>query len=101
MGGRMDQRLVDLIRTARVPFGPYGQGISQEAIREAEQSMSVRLPPSYKWWLANYHSGQIRGDIIYGIDEGNLGLPDIVTLYQRNRLRPMFGDSRLMVAAGD
>jgi hypothetical protein len=78
----MYEDLVELIRSKQVAFPAFGDGVSEEAIRAAENSLGVSFSKSFRWWLQNYGGGQIGGDIVYGIDEDRMGMPDIVTLHQ-------------------
>jgi antitoxin YobK len=72
--------LVDLIVRRRVAFPPFGQGVSERAIKAAESALGLDLPLSYRWWLLNYGGGQIGGDLVYGLDEAGIGAPDLVQL---------------------
>jgi hypothetical protein len=78
----MYEDLVESIRRRRVAFPPFGSGVSDAAIDGAEAELGMSLPPSYRWWLRNYGAGQIGGDIIYGIDEDGVGVPDVVQLHK-------------------
>lgn len=97
----MYEDVVQLIVRARVPFPPFGSGVSQATIGEAEVSLGFPLPQSYKWWLLNYGGGQIRGDILYGLDEENLGRPDVVELAKMNERDGLYGRSRLVFCMGN
>lgn len=76
----MYEDLIDLIKRKRVGFPPFGNGVSEDAIRAAEGALGVAFPPSYRWWLRNFGGGQVGGDIVYGLDEAAIDAPDIVKL---------------------
>ena len=97
----MIERVKQLIERAKVHFGKFGTGISEQAIANAERALKIPLPPSYKWWLENYGGGQIRGDVLYGIDEGELGMPDIVMLHEANERDGLFSSEELVFSIGN
>lgn len=92
-----------LIETSDVAFPHRGTaGVSDRAINEAEEQLSLKLPPSYKWWLREYGGGQIGGDIVYGLDEQELDVPDIVRLCKQNeRQRGEEARKRLVFYVGN
>ncbi len=93
--------VVDLIREYRVAFPRFGDGVSQESIDQAQRDLGILLPPSFKWWLHNYGGGQIRGDIMYGLEDGNIGRPDIVRLAKENEQNGLYGKERLVFCVGN
>ena len=99
----MYEDIVTLIEEKSVSFPKFdsGSGVSEAAIRRAEGALKVPLPESYKWWLSKYGGGQIAGDIVYGIDEGNMGAPDLVELAQMNERDGREGIRHLVFAIGD
>ncbi len=90
-----------LIEQAKVAFPKFGNGVSSTVVAEAEKRLAIPLPESYKWWLLNYGGGQIGGDIVYGLDEGGMGRPDIVELAQANEQDGFHGLERLVFSIGN
>jgi hypothetical protein len=78
-----------------------GDGVAQATIDNAEKALGTPLPESYKWWLLKYGGGQIKGDVVYGLDEGAMGRPDIVELAQMNERDGLYGKDRLVVCMGN
>ena len=76
----MYEELIDLIERRRVSFPPFGSGVSEAAILNAEAELKVRFPPSYRWWLLSFGGGQIGHDLVFGLDEAGIGAPDISRL---------------------
>lgn len=97
----MYEDIIQLIERARVSFPPFGNGVSQTAIDNAETTLGFALPQSYKWWLLNYGGGQIQGDIVYGLDEGGMGRPDVVELAKMNERDGLYGQERLVFCMGN
>jgi hypothetical protein len=97
----MHEDLVQLIEGSGVAFPKFGNGVTQATISNAEATLGVGLPESYKWWLLNYGGGQIKGDIIYGLDEGELGRPDLVELARLNEQDGLYTTARLVFAMGN
>lgn len=89
------------IEDANVSFPKFGRGVELPAIAEAEARLGIPLSESYKWWLLNYGGGQIGGDVIYGLDEPEMGRPDIVRLALDNQANRTFGLERLTFAIGN
>lgn len=76
----MYEELVHLIEQENVSFPPFGSGVSEASILNAEAELRVRFPPSYRWWLLNFGGGQIGHDLVFGLDEAGIGAPDITKL---------------------
>lgn len=93
--------VIELIERARVAFPPFGNGVSQAAIDNAEATLGFELPHSYKWWLRNYGGGQIQGDVVYGLDEEGIGKPDVVELATMNNSNGLYGQKRLVFCMGN
>nr|WP_279546112.1 SMI1/KNR4 family protein [Pseudoteredinibacter isoporae] len=90
-----------MVKRYKVEFADYdGSGASLSCIEQAERSLGVNFPPSYRWWLQRYGGGQIRSDIIYGLDDEEIGKPDILELDKQNKADglPCLLSSRLMFA---
>lgn len=69
-------------------FANFGDGISEEWIRRAEEALGFPLPETYKWWVRNFSGGEIGGEeifSIYGEDFDTVVGGDIVCMY---RLEP-------------
>lgn len=75
-----DDDIRSLIERKQVAFPAFGSGVSEAAIVDAEKRLRLKFPASYRWWLRHYGGGQIRSDIVYGLDEAGGGRPDIVKL---------------------
>lgn len=97
----MYDEVTRLIEKFEVAFPKFGSGVSEMAIRDAESALGLPLPNSYKWWLANYGGGQVRGDIVYGLDEEGIGKPDIVALARMNESDGLYDRSRLLFSVGN
>ena len=76
----MYEGLIRLIEQRKVSFPPFGSGVSETAILNAESELNVRFPPSYRWWLLNFGGGQLGQDLVFGIDEAEIGAPDVTKL---------------------
>lgn len=65
------ENVQNLIESHRqfVNFGTFGDGVSKEWIKKAEDALGISLPPTYRWWMANYRGGEIAGEEIYTIYE--------------------------------
>jgi hypothetical protein len=92
----MHDDVIQLIQRSKVAFPKIGKGVSQATISNAEAALGIPLPESYKWWLLNYGGGQIKGDIVYGLDEGDMGRPDIVELARMNQHVGLYDKDRLV-----
>jgi hypothetical protein len=97
----MHDDVIQLIERCRVPFPKAGSGVSQAAVSDAEAALGIPFPESYKWWLLNYGGGQIKGDIVYGLHDGDIGKPDIVELARMNEHDGLYGDGRLVFSVGN
>jgi hypothetical protein len=97
----MHEDLMQLIERAKVAFPKFGNGVPQATITAAEQALGVPLPDSYKWLLLNYGGGQLKGDIVYGLDEGGMGRPDIVELARLNEQDGLYHIDRLVFCMGN
>lgn len=97
----MYDEVADLIRSVRVAFPRFGNGVSQQSIENAECELGFPLPISFKWWLLNYGGGQIKGDIMYGLEDGDEGRPDIVQLARTNESDGLYETDRLVFCIGN
>ncbi|MFI4849571.1 MAG: SMI1/KNR4 family protein [Gimesia chilikensis] len=97
----MYQEVIRLIERAGVAFPPLGNGVSQDAIENAETVLGFALPKSYKWWLLNYGGGQIQADIVYGLDEDGMGRPDLIELAHMNEQDGLYGRERIVFCMGN
>lgn len=83
-----------------VEFADFGDGISEEWIKKAEDRLGFELPNSYKWWLKNYSGGEIYGEEIYSIYEQDFDTViggDIVYMYELNRKNKNYPDSAVVI----
>ncbi|OIK13397.1 hypothetical protein BIV60_14045, partial [Bacillus sp. MUM 116] len=83
-----------------VNFADYGDGISKEWIIKAEERLGFRLPNSYKWWLKNYGGGEIYGEEIFSIYEGDfdtVGGGDIVYNYELNTKNNYYNKEKVVI----
>jgi hypothetical protein len=97
----MYEDLIKLIDRSRVAFPKTGSGVSPARISRAEATLGFPLPESYKWWLLNYGGGQIKGDIVYGLDENDMGRPDIVELARMNEQDGLCEKNKLVFSIGN
>ena len=70
-----------------VEFADFGDGVSNEWIKKAEDRVGLILPESYKWWLHNYGGGEICGNEIYSVYEEDFDSivgGDVVHIYELN-----------------
>jgi hypothetical protein len=96
--------LIQLIERSRVAFPKIGSGVRLSVITRAETTLGVRFSESYKWWLLNYGGGQIRSDVVFGLEEGlreNEWGPDIVNLAQINKRDGLYDIGRLVFCMGN
>jgi hypothetical protein len=87
-----------------VEFADFGDGISEEWIKKAEERLGFELPNSYKWWLKNYGGGEIYGEEIYSIYEQDFDTVvggDIVYMYELNRKNKNYPDNAVVVCEAD
>lgn len=96
----MHESLIDLIERSGVAFCRDG-GITSSAIDNAEARLGIPLPDSYKWWLRKYGAGQIEGDILFGLDEGDIDMANIVGLAEQNARHGFHGKERLVFCVGN
>lgn len=83
-----------------VEFADFGNGISEEWIKKAEERLGFELPNSYKWWLKNYGGGEIYGEEIYSIYEQDFDTVvggDIVYMYELNRKNKNYPDNAVAI----
>jgi hypothetical protein len=83
-----------------VEFANFGDGISGEWIKKAEECLGFVLPTSYKWWLKNYGGGEIYGEEIYSIYEQDFDTVvggDIVYMYKLNKKNKNYPDSAVVI----
>ncbi|APM39144.1 SMI1/KNR4 family protein [Clostridium kluyveri] len=83
-----------------VEFADFGDGISEEWIKKAEERLGFELPNSYKWWLKNYSGGEIYGEEIYSIYEQDFDSVvggDIVYMYELNRKNENYPDNAVVI----
>jgi len=97
----MYEDLIQLIERSKVAFPKMGNGVAVATVDGAERSLGIELPESYRWWLTNYGGGQIKGDILYGLDEDGTGRPDIVELARMNGRDGLYDISRLVFSIGN
>lgn len=97
----MHEDLIQLIDRSKVAFPGFGEGVSANYVSQAEASLGIPFPESYKWWLLNYGIGQIKGDIVYGLDEKALGAADIVALAKTNEQDGLYDIGRLVFCMGN
>lgn len=83
-----------------VEFADFGDGVSEEWIKKAEERLGFVLPNSYKWWLKNYGGGEIYGEEIYSIYEQDFDTVvggDIVYMYELNKKNKDYPDNIVMI----
>lgn len=83
-----------------VEFADYGEGISEEWIKKAEERLGFRLPDSYKWWLRNYGGGEIYGEEIFSIYEQDFDTVvggDIVYNYELNMKHKNYSNDKVVI----
>lgn len=97
----MYEDLQSLIERAKVPFPKFGRGVSIGSIADAEAKLGAPFPASYRWWLLNYGGGQLKGDLLYGLDEQGLLLPDIVKLAQQNWQAGFYEQTEIVFCTGN
>jgi len=90
--------------TDGVDFGPFGEGISDEWIRKAEERLNFTFPQTYKWWLKNYMGGEIYGEeifSIYGLDFDSVVGGDIVYINELNKKQGFSNSDQLVICEGE
>ena len=101
----MYEDLIRLIEEAgdNVDFAPFGDGVSDDWIKAAEERLGVVFPMSYKWWLKNYNGGEVYGEEIYsvyGIDFDEVVGGDIVYINELNRKNDSAFQDKLVIPSG-
>lgn len=96
----------EIIRNAgeAVDFAEFGDGVSDEWIKKAENKMNLILPDSYKWWLKNYGGGEVYGIEVFSIyceDFDTVVGGDIVYMYYQNKKMYNFPDTLLAICETD
>tara|TARA_R110001583_G_scaffold39735_1_gene127204 strand:+ start:3954 stop:4406 length:453 start_codon:yes stop_codon:yes gene_type:complete len=87
-----------------VQFGEFGQGVSNEWIKKAEDRLNVYFPKSFVWWLKNYSGGEIFGNeifSIYELDFDNVVGGDIVYMNELNRKNGICTKEQLTILEND
>ena len=100
----IDELKKKIASTDGVDFGPFGEGISDEWITKAEESLHFIFPESYKWWLKNYMGGEIYGEeifSIYGLDFDRVVGGDIVYINELNRKEGFSNSEQLVICEGE
>jgi len=65
-----EEQLITAIKNCEMmDFGEFGKGCNSELIAKAEEKLGLVFPPSYKWWLKNYFSGNLGCDEVLGLYE--------------------------------
>lgn len=64
-------------------FASFTGGVEESKIKEVEETLKVRLPNSYKWFLAKYGYGAVFGQEILGC--GKSEVPSVVQQTKRFR----------------
>jgi len=83
-----------------VEFADFGDGVSEEWIKKAEERLGFGFPDSYKWWLRNYGGGEIYGEEIFSVYEQDFDTVvggDIVYMYELNKKNHNYNDNVLVV----
>lgn len=87
-----------------VEFGEYGQGVSDDWIKKAQERLNVKFPPSYVWWLKNYGGGEINGEevfSIYELDFDSVVGSDVVYMNELNRKNGVITNQQLTIQEND
>lgn len=87
-----------------VNFANFGNGVSNDWIRKAEERLGFDLPKSYKWWLRKYGGGEIYGEEIYSIYEQNFDEViggDIVYMHELNQEKNIYSEEKLIICETD
>lgn len=88
-----------------VDFAEFGNGVSDEWIKKAEERLGIPLPETYKWWLKNYSGGEILGEEIYSIYEMEFDSVfggDIVFMHELNQKKHYYDKNILAICeSGD
>lgn len=78
----MNKKILDMIEEYREKRDFFGE-VSEEYIRDAEESLNLQFPRGYREFVKNYGSGGICGVELLGV-EGNLGA-SVVKVTERYR----------------
>ena len=100
----IDELKEKIASTEGVDFAPFGEGISDEWIRKAEERLNFTFPETYKWWLKNYMGGEIYGEeifSIYGLDFDSVVGGDIVYINELNREEGFSNSDQLVICEGE
>lgn len=100
----IDELKKKIASTDGVDFGPFGEGISDEWITNAEERLHFIFPESYKWWLKNYMGGEIYGEeifSIYGLDFDSVVGGDVVYINELNREEGFSNSEQLVICEGE
>ena len=100
----IDELKNKIAATDGVDFAPFGEGISDEWIRKAEERLNFTFPGTYKWWLKNYMGGEIYGEeifSIYGLDFDTVVGGDIVYINELNRKQGFSNSDQLVICEGE
>ena len=100
----IDELKKKIASTDGVDFGPFGEGISDEWIRKAEERLNFTFPQTYKWWLKNYMGGEIYGEeifSIYGLDFDSVVGGDIVYINELNKKQGFSNSDQLVICEGE
>ena len=100
----IDELKNKIAATDGVDFAPFGEGISDEWIRKAEERLNFTFPGTYKWWLKNYMGGEIYGEeifSIYGLDFDTVVGGDIVYINELNRKKGLSNSEQLVICEGE
>lgn len=93
-----------IAETDDVDFADFGNGVSDEWIRKAEERLGFKLPTTYKWWLKNYGGGEIYGEEIFSIYEEDFDTVvggDIVYMYELNKKDSNYPQNILVISECD
>lgn len=100
----IDELKKKIAATDGVDFAPFGEGISDEWIRKAEERLNFTFPGTYKWWLKNYMGGEIYGEeifSIYGLDFDSVVGGDVVYINELNREEGFSNSDQLVICEGE
>ena len=100
----IDELKKKIASTKGVDFEPFGEGISDEWITQAEERLHFIFPDTYKWWLKNYMGGEIYGEeifSIYGLDFDIVVGGDIVYINELNREEGFSNSDQLVICEGE
>ncbi len=82
-------------------------GVPEEAVKGAEENLSVKFPESYKAFLSDFGGGDIGGEIIFGLSGDEYEDSAIVTQNERENGLPenlliigLWGNSLICLETG-